>query len=124
MAEVEWTDEAERRLRSVYDYIAEHNPTAASKVVVEIYEKVQLLASYPHTWATVRTHRRPRNSRDPLWTLSNSVFGGLRGLDSSAWSFSFGYGSRPLPGIRQSHVVRCSRRVEFIFDFRSIAATR
>ncbi|MDV6028772.1 MAG: type II toxin-antitoxin system RelE/ParE family toxin [Phycisphaera sp. RhM] len=47
MAEVEWTDEAERRLRSVYDYIAEHNPTAASKVVVEIYEKVQLLASYP-----------------------------------------------------------------------------
>lgn len=47
MAEVEWSDEAERRLRSVYNYIAEDNPAAASKVVVEIYEKVQLLASHP-----------------------------------------------------------------------------
>ena len=47
MAAVEWTAEAERRLRLVHDYISEDNFTAASNVVVEIYEKVQLLGSHP-----------------------------------------------------------------------------
>ncbi|MCC9602250.1 type II toxin-antitoxin system RelE/ParE family toxin [Stieleria sp. JC731] len=46
MAEIEWTEEAERRLRCVHDYIAQDNPTAAAKVVVEIYEKIQLLSSH------------------------------------------------------------------------------
>ena len=47
MAEIEWTEEGERRLRSVHDYIAEDNPAAAARVVVEIYEKVQLLRQHP-----------------------------------------------------------------------------
>ena len=47
MAEIEWTEEGERRLRSVHDYIAEDNPMAAERVVVEIYEKVQLLRQHP-----------------------------------------------------------------------------
>jgi len=46
MAEIEWTDEAEHRLRAVHDYIAEDNAAAATKVVIEIYDKVQLLTAH------------------------------------------------------------------------------
>ncbi|MEM9368953.1 MAG: type II toxin-antitoxin system RelE/ParE family toxin [Planctomycetota bacterium] len=48
MAKIEWTAEAEHRLRAVHDYIAEDNAAAATKVVIEIYEKVQLLTTHPH----------------------------------------------------------------------------
>ena len=47
MAEINWTVEAERWLRDIYDYIAEDNPDAASRVVEGIYEKVQLLRQFP-----------------------------------------------------------------------------
>ncbi len=47
MAEIVWTKEAERWLRDVHDYIAAHNPAAASKVVAEIFEKAQVLRRFP-----------------------------------------------------------------------------
>lgn len=47
MAEIRWSREAERRLRSVHDYIAADNPAAAIRVVDGIYRKVQLLRAYP-----------------------------------------------------------------------------
>lgn len=47
MAEIRWTEEAHRWLRDVYDYIAGDNPDAAQKVVSGIYEKAQILRSFP-----------------------------------------------------------------------------
>jgi len=47
MAEIRWTEEAHRWLRDIYDYIAADNPAAAKKVVSGIYEKSQVLRSFP-----------------------------------------------------------------------------
>jgi plasmid stabilization system protein ParE len=47
MAEINWTAEAERWLRDIYNYIAAENPQAAIRVVEGIYEKVQLLRQFP-----------------------------------------------------------------------------
>lgn len=47
MAEINWTAEAECWLKDIYDYIAKDNPSAATKVVEEIYEKAQILCQFP-----------------------------------------------------------------------------
>ena len=47
MVEIRWTEEAQRWLRDIYDYIAADNPDAARKVVTEIYDKVQILEAHP-----------------------------------------------------------------------------
>jgi len=47
MATLNWTAEAERWLKDIYDYIALDNPTAASKVVTGIYQKAQILLKFP-----------------------------------------------------------------------------
>ena len=47
MAKINWTSEAERWLRDIYDYIAEDNPDAAIRVVEGIYEKAQTLHRFP-----------------------------------------------------------------------------
>ncbi len=47
MAEIEWTAEAERWLKDIYDYIAQDNPNAAAKLVSGIYEKSQMLRDLP-----------------------------------------------------------------------------
>lgn len=47
MAEIRWTEEAHRWLRDIHDYIAADNPDAAQKVVADIFEKAQLLRSFP-----------------------------------------------------------------------------
>lgn len=47
MAEIRWTAEAEKWLRDIHDYIAQDNPTAASRVIAGIYEKVQILRDFP-----------------------------------------------------------------------------
>ena len=39
MVEVRWTEEAERWLKDIYDYIALDNPLAAKKVVSGIFER-------------------------------------------------------------------------------------
>jgi plasmid stabilization system protein ParE len=47
MAQIVWTEEAERWLRDIHDYIAADNPEAASKVVAGIFEKAQILRRFP-----------------------------------------------------------------------------
>lgn len=47
MAELNWTSEAERWLRDIYDYIAADNPRAAAEVVEGIFEKAQVLTEFP-----------------------------------------------------------------------------
>jgi len=38
MAEINWTDEAERWLKDIHDYIAQDSPESAIRVVEGIYE--------------------------------------------------------------------------------------
>ena len=51
MAKITWTDEAQRWLEDIFEYIAADNPAAAAGTVegtVEgIYERAQVLAQYP-----------------------------------------------------------------------------
>ncbi|MBI3580113.1 MAG: type II toxin-antitoxin system RelE/ParE family toxin [Ignavibacteriales bacterium] len=47
MAEINWTEESQRWLRDIFDYIATNNPDAAEKVITEIFEKAQILQSFP-----------------------------------------------------------------------------
>ncbi|HYR33572.1 MAG TPA: type II toxin-antitoxin system RelE/ParE family toxin [Burkholderiales bacterium] len=47
MAEIRWTEEAERWLQDIYEYIAADNPGAAARTVQGIYDRAQDLAQYP-----------------------------------------------------------------------------
>ena len=47
MVDIYWTDEAELWLKNIHDYIALDKSTIAKKVVIEIYQKVQILQSFP-----------------------------------------------------------------------------
>ena len=47
MAEIIWTEEAERWLRDIYAHIAQDNPDAAIKLVEGIYERAQILETFP-----------------------------------------------------------------------------
>ena len=47
MAELRWTFEAVRWLEEIHDYIAEEDPRAAKRVVSGIYQKAQLLKTFP-----------------------------------------------------------------------------
>lgn len=47
MAEIRWTEEAERWLSDIYEYIAADNPAAAARTVQAIYERAQDLRRFP-----------------------------------------------------------------------------
>ncbi len=47
MAEINWTEEGRRWLEDIFEYIAADNPRAASNTVQGIYEKAQLLGTFP-----------------------------------------------------------------------------
>jgi toxin ParE1/3/4 len=47
LAKVVWTEEAERWLLKIHDYIALDKPGAAFQVVQSIYERAQVLAEFP-----------------------------------------------------------------------------
>ncbi len=47
MGGINWTEEAERWLRDIHDYIAQDSSESAVRVVEAIYEKVQLLDRFP-----------------------------------------------------------------------------
>ena len=55
MAKIRWSHEAEQWLQEIYEYIAQDNPTAAGKVVTAIYDKAQLLSSFPKLGHTYRS---------------------------------------------------------------------
>ncbi len=47
MVKIEWTDEAKFWLKDIHDYIAQDNKRIAKKITKEIYNKVQILATFP-----------------------------------------------------------------------------
>ena len=47
MAEIAWTEEAQRWLEDIFEYIAADNPVAAARTVQGIYERAQVLKSFP-----------------------------------------------------------------------------
>jgi plasmid stabilization system protein ParE len=47
MAAIRWTSEAEAWLQDIYNYIAQDNPSAASRVIEDIYQKAQILNQFP-----------------------------------------------------------------------------
>jgi plasmid stabilization system protein ParE len=47
LAEVVWTEEAERWLLKIHDYIAKDSPAAAFNVVQSIYRRAQILERFP-----------------------------------------------------------------------------
>jgi len=47
MAEITWTEEAQRWLEDIFEYIAADNPAAAGRTVQGIYERAQILTTFP-----------------------------------------------------------------------------
>jgi len=47
MAEITWTQEAQRWLEDIFEYIAADNPQAAARTVQGIYERAQDPATFP-----------------------------------------------------------------------------
>jgi plasmid stabilization system protein ParE len=47
MAEITWTEEAQRWLEDIFEYIAADNPAAAGRTVQGIYERAQVLTTFP-----------------------------------------------------------------------------
>jgi len=47
VAEINWTTEAQVWLRNIYDYIAVDNPDAAGRTIEGIFQKAQILRTYP-----------------------------------------------------------------------------
>jgi plasmid stabilization system protein ParE len=47
MAEITWTEEAHRWLEDIFEYIAADNPQAAARTVQAIYERAQVLETFP-----------------------------------------------------------------------------
>jgi plasmid stabilization system protein ParE len=47
MAEISWTDEAQRWLTDIFEYIAADNPQAAARTIQGIYDRAQDLKSFP-----------------------------------------------------------------------------
>ena len=53
MAELIWTEPALNDLNEIAEYIALDNPDAASKLVLDIFEKVDRLEEYPNSGKSV-----------------------------------------------------------------------
>lgn len=51
MAEISWTDEAQRWLSDIFEYIAADNPPAAARTIEGIYDRAQELRRFPELGA-------------------------------------------------------------------------
>lgn len=51
MAEISWTEEAQRWLSDIFEYIAADSPQAAARTVQGIYDRVQDLKRFPEIGA-------------------------------------------------------------------------
>ena len=47
MAQIAWTDEAQRWLEDIFGYIAADNPQATIETVQRIYDRAQALSDFP-----------------------------------------------------------------------------
>ena len=65
MAKIRWTDEAQRWLGDIFEYIAADNPQAAAQTVQGIYERAQVLTTFPEIGH--RYQASPRNVRILLY---------------------------------------------------------
>jgi len=65
MATIAWTEEAQRWLEDIFEYIAADNPHAAARTVQGIYERAQVLAKFPDIGH--RYHASSRNVRVLLY---------------------------------------------------------
>jgi len=65
MAEIAWTEEAQRWLEDIFEYIAGDNPQAAARTVQGIHERAQVLATFPEIG--YRYLASPRNVRILLY---------------------------------------------------------
>lgn len=65
MAEISWTEEAQRWLDDIYEYIAADNPQAAARTAEGIYERAQDLRRFPELG--FRYTASPRNVRILLY---------------------------------------------------------
>lgn len=70
MAELRWTEEAHRWLRDIHDYIAADNPAAAQRVVSGIYDKAQMLSSFPEIG-----HRYRAEAEGEIRSFSMGIIG-------------------------------------------------
>lgn len=58
MADITWTEEAQRWLKDIFEYIAAENPRAAGRTVQEIFERAQVLATFPEIGYRYTASRR------------------------------------------------------------------
>ena len=58
MAEIAWTEEAQRWLEDIYEYIAADNPAAAARTVERIYDRAQHLKKFPEIGQRYATSSR------------------------------------------------------------------
>jgi len=66
LAKVVWTQEAERWLLKIHDYIARDKPAAAFNVVKSIYARAQVLEQFPQSGQSYRT-KSGREARILMW---------------------------------------------------------
>ena len=66
MAKVVWTQEAERWLLKIHDYIALDKPAAAFSVVKSIYARAQVLEQFPRSGQSYLT-KAGREARILMW---------------------------------------------------------
>lgn len=48
MVKINWTKEAEDRLKIIFDYIAKDSKDAAARLVTAIHRKAEILNDFPH----------------------------------------------------------------------------
>ena len=66
MAKIVWTEEAERWLLKIHDYIAKDRPAAAFNVVQAVYARAQILERFPELGHRY-TSPSGRETRILLW---------------------------------------------------------
>jgi plasmid stabilization system protein ParE len=47
MAKIIWTEEAVRWMKDILDYISTENPAAGQRVILGIYDRIQILQEFP-----------------------------------------------------------------------------
>jgi len=98
MAEITWTAEAQRWLEDIFEYIAADNPHAAAQTVNGIYERAQVLASFPEMghryWAS---SRRSIHSSMRILKVGKDL---LLCLLQEGYHLLFGNGGKPFEEVR------------------------
>ena len=100
MVKIRWTNESEKWLKDIHDYIAQDKPQAARNVVSGIYKKAQILCEFPEIGYKYRS--KPEGDvRILLYgSLPNRIFDQKHGSDRYSWCIPWS------PGFRKIHAVK------------------